>query len=67
MAAPFTPEQRDALLMNHAMSVRVEVITSGVSAGQIPISGGQISATFTSQVTLPEPSTFPSPLWTQAC
>lgn len=51
MVAPFTAEQLEALGMNHAMSVRVEVITSGVSAGTIPFIDGTITATFTSQVT----------------
>lgn len=51
MAAPFTAQQRDALLMNHAMSTRVELITAGVAVGPVPVIGGTITATFTSQVT----------------
>lgn len=51
MAAPFTPAQAAALLQNHKMSVRVELVTEGESTGPIPFSGGTITATFTSQVT----------------
>lgn len=51
MAATFTDEQREALLKNHKMSVRVEFINDGTPTGPIPFIDGTVTATFTSQVT----------------
>jgi hypothetical protein len=51
MVASFTDAQREALMKNHQMSVRVELITAGMSSGPVPFIDGTITATFTSQVT----------------
>jgi len=50
MVAPFTDDQFNALGMNHQMSVRVELLTDGVSSGPVPFIDGSITATFTAQV-----------------
>lgn len=50
MVYPVTAEQAAALLESHQMSVRVECLRGSESLGTIPFSGGDVTATFTSQI-----------------
>lgn len=51
MAVPVTADQLAALNANHQMSVRIELLTEGVSSGEVPFIDGSVTATFTAQVT----------------